>query len=200
MLYSPHRDLLPQTRNYIVDNGAYRAYLKGENLNLNHYFAFLGKLMKCPYPPQFVVIPDMVAGGMDSWEFSMKCIGKIPEQFKKYFVVQDGMYQEPIRQILPAIDGLFVGGTTIWKWRTAENWIELAHMAGKKCHIGRVGTWRNFLRAVSIGADSIDGSTLMRHRRLEQIEKWREEIRVQKLLEKEDWMMSTEAAVYSGRP
>lgn len=180
LLYSPHRPLLPQSKNYIIDNGAYPAYLKGERLNTQSYFSFLSKVMNGAYhPPYFVVIPDIVRGGMDSWKFSLEHIGKIPEQFKKYFVVQDGMYADPVEWILPNIDGLFIGGSTSWKWRTAKQWIDMAHDHGKKCHIGRVGTQKNYLKACSLGADSVDGSTLMRHNRLIDIERWRATKRAQ---------------------
>lgn len=198
-LFSPHRSELPKPEDklYFIDNGAYRAYLRGEIINTDSFYAFLGKIQKCTYPPQFVCIPDIVAGGEKSFEFSLKHAGKIPEEFKKYFVVQDGQYPTIIESILPLVDGIFVGGSTVWKWRTAENWIKCAHNYGKKCHIERVGTWRNFLRAHNLGADSIDGSTLMRHNCLHRVLEWREELKNQKILDKEDWMLSVEAAAYA---
>lgn len=190
-LFSPHRPELPKPhdKKYIVDNGAYRAFLNGYTINTDQFYAFLGKIQNCTYRPQFICIPDIVAGGTKSFEFSLMHLAKIPEGFKKYWVVQDGQYPALIEDtILPLVDGLFVGGSTIWKWRTAENWIDLAHEHNKKCHIGRVGTWRNFLRAYNLGADSVDGSTLMRHNCLHRILDWRTEIKsVQKLVEKEEW-------------
>jgi len=201
-LYSPNRPELPkpEDRNYIVDNGAYRAYLSGKIMDTKDFYVFIGKIQKCAYPPYFVCIPDIVAGGMESWKFSLKHIGKIPEGMKKYFVVQDGQYPSLIEEtVLPLVDGLFVGGSTIWKWRTAHNWVALAHEHKKKCHIGRVGTWRNFLRAYTLGADSVDGSTLMRHNCLHKILEWRKEIRTVKLLEKEEWMMNVGSVVCADR-
>ncbi|HPD11709.1 MAG TPA: hypothetical protein PLN56_12050 [Methanoregulaceae archaeon] len=200
-LFSPHRLELPKADDklYFVDNGAYRAYLNKEIINTNSFYAFLGKIQKCTYPPKFVCIPDIVAGGARSFEFSLMHLAKIPEGLRKYWVVQDGQYPALIEETaLPLVDGLFVGGSTIWKWRTAENWITLAHEYKKKCHIGRVGTWRNFLRAYNLGADSVDGSTLMRHNCLHKIIDWRQEIKsVRKLVEKEGLMMNIGAAVYA---
>jgi len=188
-LYSPHRPELPKPnyKRYIVDNGAYRAFLQGRIIDTNEFYAFLGKIQNCAYQPEFVCIPDIVAGGEKSFSFSLKHLGKIPEHFKKFWVVQDGQYPALIEEtVIDLVDGLFVGGSTVWKWRTAENWINLAHDYKKRCHIGRVGTWRNFLRAYNLNADSVDGSTLMRHNCLHRILEWRQGIRtVQKLIESE---------------
>ena len=199
-LYSPHRPELPkpEDKNYIVDNGAYRAFLQGRTIDTDEFYGFLGKIQNCAYPPKFVCIPDIVAGGAESFNFSLKHLGKIPEEFKQYWVVQDGQYPTMIEEtVLPIVDGLFVGGSTVWKWRTAENWIQLAHGHKKRCHIGRVGTWRNFLRAFNLNADSVDGSTLMRHNCLHKILEWRKEVQSQKVLDKEDWQLSVGAAVYA---
>lgn len=178
-LFSPYWSNYPspEDKKYIVDNGAYRAYLKGEILDINKFYNFLGKIDKCCYPPDFVCIPDIVADGKKSFEFSFSHIGKIPEKFKKFWVVQDGQYPAMIEEtVIHLIDGLFIGGSTIWKWRTAHLWIELAHDYGLRCHIGRVGTWKNFLRAYNLGADSVDGSTPMRHNQLHKIVEWNKNI------------------------
>lgn len=181
LLYSPHRPEIPTINDalYIVDNGAFPAYLKGQKMSVPTFRRFMKKITRCKYSPSFVCIPDIVAGGKDSLEFSIQNIEVIPKQFKKYFVVQDGLSPEDIEDSISSIDGIFVGGTVIWKWRTAHIWVEFSHQHNIKCHIGRVGTWRNFLRAHRLGADSIDGSTLMRHNKLHKINQWRDEIAVQ---------------------
>jgi len=199
LLYSPHRNLYPKSKFYIVDNGAYSAFLKGKQIDLDRYYEYLSIIRNYPSPPYFVTIPDIVAGGISSKTFSEDAIPQIPFEFKKYFVVQDGQYPAILEDVLPLIDGVFVGGSTLWKWRTAHIWVDFAHTNGIQCHIGRVGTFRNFLKAFNMGADSVDGSTLMRHQRLSEIITWREDQLRQKLLEKEEWVSKVEHAIMEQR-
>ena len=182
LLYSPHRNLYPKSKFYIVDNGAYSAFLKGKQIDLDRYYEYLSIIRNYPSPPYFVTIPDIVAGGISSKTFSEDAIPQIPFEFKKYFVVQDGQYPAILEDVLPLIDGVFVGGSTLWKWRTAHIWVEWAHSNGLCCHIGRVGTWRNYTRALNLGADSADGSTPTRHQRLEDLAKWIAKRHEQKIL------------------
>jgi len=189
LLYSSHRCEMPKPydRKYIIDNGAYSAYLKNKVLDVTLFYAMLSKLRNYTYKPTFVCIPDIVAGGVKSFKFSLDHIGKIPKEFRKYFVVQDGQYDYLLEEtVLPLIDGIFVGGTTKWKWRSAHNWIDWAHENNIKCHIGRVGTWKNFLKAYNLGADSIDGSTPMRHDKLGEILTWRQEIQSVKQISEDE--------------
>lgn len=59
--------------------------------------------------------------------------------------------------------GIFVGGTTIWKWKNVHLWSKYAHDNGMNCHVGRVGTLINFQRCASADVDSADGSNLIRN-------------------------------------
>jgi hypothetical protein len=63
-------------------------------------------------------------------------------------------------EYISRFDGVFVGGTPAWKWRTLDRWIEFAHDRGLPCHVGRVGKFRDIIRAREAGADSIDSSTI----------------------------------------
>lgn len=174
LLYSPHRNKLPiYGDSFIIDNGAFPAWKRGKVLDLDLFIAFLNKIEKRGCIPDFVVLPDIVGDGGRSLGFSMSNRNIVPGSWRRYLAVQDGMYPAILEDLIPLINGIFVGGTVLWKWRTAETWIRFAHENRIPCHIGRVGTERNYLRAASIGADSVDGSTPMRHRTLEEINAWR---------------------------
>jgi queuine/archaeosine tRNA-ribosyltransferase len=68
---------------------------------------------------------------------------------------------------LNGISGLFVGGSVKWKWRTAKTWCDYAHENKIKCHIGRVGTIKDYIKAESCGADSVDGLGPSRNNRMD---------------------------------
>jgi hypothetical protein len=115
----------------------------------------------------------MVAGGLESLAVSLGHADRFPAGWRRYLAVQDGMRCDDVLQYLGRFDGIFVGGTVVWKWRTAQTWIALAHDAGIPAHIGRVGTVRNYLRAAALGADSVDGSSPMRHKDFGRIDRYR---------------------------
>lgn len=107
--------------------------------------------------PDFLVLPDIVAGGATSFARSVSWIPWLePTGWPLLFVVQDGMTLAQVEAILPDVDGLFVGGSSEWKWATGAAWVELAHRWGRPCHIGRVGTRRRAIWAREIAADSWD--------------------------------------------
>lgn len=107
--------------------------------------------------PDFVVLPDIVAGGAESFARSVSWIPWLaPTGWPLLFVVQDGMSLAQVESVIPDVDGLFVGGSSEWKWATGAAWVELAHRYGRPCHVGRVGTGRRARWAREIGADSWD--------------------------------------------
>ena len=90
--------------------------------------------------PDFVVIPDIVAGGLASLEWSAFWRDTVPEEFRAYLAVQDGMTAADVVPHLTRYHGIFVGGSLHWKLATGAVWAELARRHGLGCHIGRVGT------------------------------------------------------------
>ena len=106
--------------------------------------------------PDFLVVPDLVAGGMDSLEFSLSWVKELQGVAPLYLAVQDGMGAYSVAPHIAQFDGVFIGGTLKWKMRTGEEWVAFAHHYGKPCHIGRVGTAKRALWAMEIAADSID--------------------------------------------
>jgi hypothetical protein len=144
----------PRRHPYALDNAAFKAWTKGTAFD---ELGFLAAVERCRAdPPEFIVAPDVVAGGEASLAFSLSWVERLRSVAPVLLVVQDGMSTETVERALPEFAGLFVGGTLRWKLRTGAEWVALAHEHGKPCHIGRVGTPKRVRWAQRISADSID--------------------------------------------
>lgn len=146
---------------HFLDNGAYEAWRRGMPWLESRYLAFLDKCWGAGLAPDFVVAPDIVAGGMDSLEFSMRWAKRL-RPARMAFAVQDGMEFSVIHE-LHGFELIFVGGTVEWKWATAKEWCKRAHDKRMKCHIGKVGTLENLKIAYQYGADSVDSTSWVRN-------------------------------------
>lgn len=169
--WSPAK-MTPHDWPYILDNGAFHAYVNGYPWDAD---AFVGRLaeipVKMPRDPDFVVLPDVVTDPESTKKRSQQWAGII--DYPTAFAVQDGVDPTDATEFAHRLDAdyLFVGGTVAWKRRWAETFVTAAHGAGLKCHIGRPGDigW-----AIEIGADSVDTTTIVhnqdwqRLRRLEE--------------------------------
>lgn len=164
---------------YALDNGAFSAYRTHTPFDENLFLKTLEYIYVQEPQPDFVAIPDIVAAGKQSYIFSLEWMDKLPEEFTYYFVVQDGITTEMMKDIVHRVSGIFVGGTKLWKLRTMSTWIHFAHTYNKPCHIGRMSVFKDMDRAYVVGADSIDGSTLVRNGRLTEINQWRDHISCQ---------------------
>ena len=173
LLYSPTYGKIPrqcEDGRFALDNGAFSAYANRTPWDEDRFYIMVHQIEERGVSPAFVVLPDIVAGGLRSLIRSTEHIEKLPETWKRYLPVQDGMGEyDLIPSIIDRIDGVFVGGSTAWKWRTAKGWCEFAHLMGLDCHIGRVNTERQILAARHAGADSVDGSTASRHHSVERL-------------------------------
>lgn len=157
---------------FALDNGAWRDYLKGEPFNHERFKKVLSMVKNSNLTPDFVVLPDIVGGGRNSLNLSRQYLW-LTEMYNCYLSVQDGMCPEMIgNEFLENIAGIFVGGTTVWKWRNVHIWVAFAHQHGLKCHVGRVNTLKHFNDCVSLGVDTADGSTLIRHDQMERISEY----------------------------
>lgn len=108
--------------------------------------------------PDFIVMPDLVAGGSASLARSVEELQWVPPELPvRYLVVQEGMTLAEVAAVLPRFGGVFIGGASMeWKLGTAPDWIALAHAHGLRCHIGRIGTLARLELARQLGADSVD--------------------------------------------
>ena len=109
----------------------------------------------------FVVIPDIVAGGMASLEFSRSWIPRLKHLKKLLLPVQDGMDLFSVTAILHEHKnvGIFLGGSTEWKLKTMFQWGVMAATVNRHHHVGRVNTMRRIRLAAEAGADSFDGTS-----------------------------------------
>jgi len=177
LLYSPTYGKVPrpcEDGRFALDNGAFSAYVNRAIWDEARFYRLVRQIVDLGIAPTFVVLPDIVTGGLQSLVRSMEHVGKLPDDWRKYLPVQDGMsVYDLIPAVITRIDGIFVGGSTVWKWRTAKDWYEFAHLVGLDCHIGRVNSERQILAAHHAGADSVDGSTASRHHSVDRLLRYR---------------------------
>lgn len=148
----------PRRLPWVLDNGAFADWKAERAFDQVQFRDALAKASLMEHKPEFVVVPDRVAGGLDSLAMSLEWVEECARVAPPYLVLQDGMTERDVEPSLDRFAGLFVGGTLPWKLRTGRNWVEFSHRHNKLCHIGRVGTVRRVMWARRIGVDSIDSS------------------------------------------
>lgn len=149
---------------YALDNGAWTAFQQGEAFDVPAFdkaVALLGS------GADWIVLPDIVAGGLASLRFSLDWLdtlrGRPGLHGARYMLaVQNGMEPGHIATLVGPEIGIFVGGDTSWKLSTMAAWARLAHERGALCHVGRVNTARRIRLCAAAGADSFDGSGVSR--------------------------------------
>jgi len=148
-----------------LDNGAFTAWRLGYPFQEDLFKFTMEKCYDLRIKLNFIVCPDMVAGGIRSLDFSMKwATGPFLTAHRLALVVQDGMGPVDLTEdILSHFTHIFIGGTVGWKWDTAEEWATFAKEKGKKLHIGQAGKKEAREKAERIGADSIDSTSLIRN-------------------------------------
>lgn len=146
---------------YAIDNGAWSAHTQGRAWDARAEAAFLALLDRHGRGAQFVVVPDVVAGGLESLRLSEAWLPRLEGQGRVRLVpVQDGMVEADVRALLGPRVGIFLGGGTPWKLHTMAAWGALARERGCWYHVGRVNTGRRIRMCAMAGADSFDGSSV----------------------------------------
>jgi len=140
---------------YAIDNGAWAAFKNGTTWDPRPFMALVEQYGE---GAEFVVAPDIVAGGLGSLSVSVSWLDRLSTVARVLIPVQDGMTPEDVRPYLSARVGLFVGGSTEWKLDTLGAWGDLAAETGAYLHVGRVNTRQRIRRCAMAGADSFDGS------------------------------------------
>lgn len=138
----------------------------GQPFDGERYERFLGwcaEQARAGNPPMWIVLPDIVCGGLDSLALSRRWYRKLRRRVawrEQHFmlVVQNGMEPKHVRRLVGPKVGIFVGGDTDWKLATMSQWVKLAHSRGGICHVGRVNSARRARLCDIAGADSFDGS------------------------------------------
>lgn len=164
LMVSAKGPLRTESFRYALDNGAWTAFQRGEAFDVPAFekaVALLGS------KADWIVLPDIVAGGLASLRFSLGWLDTLrnrPELRGTHYLlaVQNGMEPRDIAARVGPEIGIFVGGDTSWKLATMATWARLAHERGAICHVGRVNTVRRIRLCAAAGADSFDGSGVSR--------------------------------------
>jgi hypothetical protein len=154
---------------WAFDNGAYSAWAALDRPNPGRPDVFpMGTFWKrlewcaanIDRTPTLAVVPDIVCGGSDSLDFSLKVLPLLPTTYPWYLAVQDGMDPGDVERHIKAFSGIFLGGSDEFK-QSAKVWSKLAHSHRRKFHYARCGTVRKLKHAISARADSVDSALLV---------------------------------------
>lgn len=149
------------------DNGAYRDYSAGRTFDSTAFLKSLDKAVAHPHRPRLAVLPDIVAGGERSAEFSMRWRERVPDELPWYLAVQDGMTSDVLDDFGDSIVGVFLGGSDAFKAQ-AGYWADAARARRLRFHYGRCGTPEKMAHAMKVGADTGDSAGIMWNK-----ERWR---------------------------
>lgn len=137
---------------YALDNDAFSAFTHGTEWNESLWIELLKWSSMSKSKPMWAVVPDVVGDARKTVEKWFRYSPTVDSaKIKKAFAVQDGM---SVDDVPDGADVIFVGGTTEWKWRTAEMWCSTF----SRVHIGRVNTLEKLWFCERIGAESVDGT------------------------------------------
>jgi hypothetical protein len=146
---------------WALDNGAWGCRQRGVPFDSA---AFLFALARWGLAADFIVLPDVVCGGLASLEMSLRWLPLVRMYGRPMLIpVQDGMRPSDLRAYVDADTGIFVGGSTDWKERSLRMWGQLRRETGCYLHVGRVNSARRIQLAIDAGAESCDGTSLSRY-------------------------------------
>jgi hypothetical protein len=146
---------------YALDNGAFTAWQQGRSFDVP---AFERHVERHGDGAQFVVLPDIVAGGLASLDLSLSWLPRLRGVGRRRLIaVQDGMQPADVIPHLGPDVGIFLGGTTEWKLVTLPVWGKVAREADAYLHVGRVNSVRRIRMCAMAGAHSCDGTSATRY-------------------------------------
>lgn len=145
---------------YALDNGAWTAFQQGTRFDES---AFLRAVDAVGEKADWIVIPDIVAAGKRSLDYSLAWLQRMKSlPTPLLLAVQDGMTPDDVRDYLSPAVGIFVGGSSTWKEQTAVMWGKLSRRRNCRLHIGRVNSQRRISICAAAGANSFDGTSATR--------------------------------------
>lgn len=146
------------------DNGAWTDFQAGRAFDENAYERFLDWLSAQSITADWLVLPDIVAGGLASLELSCRFLNRCLSVAPLVLIaVQNGMTPTDVAPLVSLNVGVFLGGTTEWKLATMREWGEFCSDRGAHYHVARVNSIARMSLAASCGADSVDGSSATRY-------------------------------------
>jgi hypothetical protein len=162
---SPTFDVRPIFTNTFCafDNGAYQAWNRGYPFLERHFWDALERCYTLTIKLDFIVCPDIVAGGKKSLDFSVKWSERLLGT-KLALPLQDEMIPADITpDIRKNFTHLFLGGTKKWKSQTLNGWVECSKSWKMPLHVGRIGTLPLLLRCRDAGVESVDSTNFSRN-------------------------------------
>ena len=160
VLLTPQNPKWPDGLHCGIDNGAWPAFVN--NLPFDGD-GFMRVVERNGPAADWVVIPDKVAEGLKSLEFSEGWMPKLRGLKLLLLAVQDGMEPHHVsafmRRYPTQAIGIFLGGSTEWKLKTMYSWGMVADALGVYYHVARVNSAKRIRLAQEAGADSIDGTS-----------------------------------------
>lgn len=151
--------LRPEGMRYALDNGAWSCHLQGEAF---HSTKFNQALEAVGSGADWIVLPDIVGGGLKSLELSLGWLDRVASFGLPLLAVQDGMKLGDVAPLVGAGLGIFLGGSTDWKLGTMREWGTLAREKNAYFHVARVNSAKRIVLCCDAGADSFDGTSVTR--------------------------------------
>lgn len=146
------------------DSGAWADFQAGRQFDEEEFDRFVDWLAAQPIVPDWLVLPDIVAGGMASLELSARYLNRCLAVSPLVLIaVQNGMEPSDLEPLVGPSVGIFLGGSTEWKIERMAEWGAFCAERRIHYHVARVNTLRRMYLAISAGADSIDGSSASRY-------------------------------------
>lgn len=145
---------------WALDNGAYGCWKAGKPFDAE---AFSATVARWGEGADWIVAPDIVAGGSASLALSLAWLPRLLPIAPVLIAVQDGMEPADVAPHLSGRVGIFVGGSTEWKWRSLPSWAALAARVACRLHVGRVNGAGKIRLCASLGVASCDGTSLSRY-------------------------------------
>lgn len=149
---------------YIVDNGEYQAAQRDEDWCVDAWWAVLDAAAQQPFPPDFVVLPDVYNDAEATLARHREHIDAVRDRgLRPAAVLQPGIGVETQIALADRIGAgvVFVGGENRWKRAVGGNIVDEAHSRGLAVHIGNPGLPGGLEWAARIGADSVDTSSIV---------------------------------------
>jgi len=149
---------------WIADNGAWSDYQRGQPFDEAAFDEFLAWIEAQATVPDWICLPDVVAGGAASLALSTRWLNRCLSVAPLVLVaVQDGMEADDLDPIVGPNVGVFLGGSTPWKLANMATWGAFCAQRGLHYHVARVNSIKRMSLAIAAGADSVDGSSASRY-------------------------------------
>lgn len=149
-------------RGYALDNGAYLCHTKQQPFDHDAFEQYLDQYAAFA---DWVVLPDVVCDKEQTLALADRYIEKIQAKhqgIKMLIVWQDNMSKADLLRFVSDGVGVFIGGSTEGKLQNMKWIADMCKEFGVWCHVGRVNTLQRLNHVLKCGANSFDGSGIVR--------------------------------------